>query len=109
CGAKHRAPRKECEVPSGAGRRLGIHQGGRSGRLRAALRIAGQPNRLSQDTDTDPQGRFARYAQCTWTGAREKSEILPSFNERVLWRPGSFAAAGKLLGPRESDRAARRL
>ena len=47
--------------------------------------------------------------QRAWTGAGQEGEVFPGFDQRVLRRPGNLTAARRVLGPRESDRTARRL
>src|SRR5713226_2590133 len=102
-------PGEEQEVQvSEGGREQAAEGGGKSG-LRAALRFAGEPARLFEASHRDDDGGLGGHAERNGTGAKEERQVFSSFHERMLRRSRSFSATRRILGTRESHRAARRL
>ena len=73
--------------------------------LRAALRLAGQPDRLPEAADRDAQGRLARHAARARPGQGEGRPVPARLHQRGLRRPAGAPAARGLLGQRQPGRA----
>jgi nucleoside-diphosphate-sugar epimerase len=58
-----------------------------AGRLRAALRVAGQPDRLPRAADPDAEGRLARHAQGARPGQGEGARFLLASTSEVYGDP----------------------
>ena len=81
----------------------------RAGRLRLPPRLAGLADRLPAAAAAHAEGRLLRHAPHA-RARQEAPRALPArLHERGLRRPAGASAAGVLLGPRQPDRAARRL
>ena len=82
---------------------------GTTDRLRVSLRVAGQSDRLFGTPDSDAQSWRARHAQHAWLSEGQKSHVHSRFHVGDVRRSPGASAKGRLLGQRESYRAARRL
>ena len=81
----------------------------RAGRLRLPLRLAGVADRLPAAAAAHAQGRLLRHAPRARPGQAAPRALPDRVDVRGLRRPAGASAARVLLGPREPDRAARRL
>ena len=78
-------------------------------RLRVSLRVAGQSDRLFGTSDSNAQSWRARHAQHASPSEGQKSHVHSRFHVGDVRRSPGASAKGRLLGQRESYRAARRL
>jgi len=74
-----------------------------AGRLRLALASPASPVDYLRMPIQTFEGWRVGYTQCPRSRAGEESQIFPGLNQRVLRRPGSFAAARNILGSCEFD------
>src|SRR5204863_61310 len=78
-------------------------------RLRPALRLAGQSDRLPGETHPDTEGRVARHAQDARAGQGQEGALPPHLDLRGLRRSADYSVESGLMGVCESGRLARRI